>query len=346
VEPQQVVTVAGRVKIAGEYPLEPGMTVSDLLRAAGGLDQAAFPREAELTRYHIASGARRESMQLNVNLEALAAGAPDADIPLQPFDHLVIKEMPEWSEQESMTILGEVRFPGEYPIRRGETLRSVIQRAGGLTDLAFKEGSVFTRVDLKDREQRQMEVLAERLQRDLAALSLQQAQSGDAGATQAISAGQQLLADLKSTKPVGRLVISLDQSLASLPGSPGDLLVHDGDLLMIPRLSQEVTVIGEVQNSTSHLFRKGLTRDDYIKMSGGITQRADGRRTFIIRADGSVAAGDSGHWFSRGAPKDIHEGDTIVVPIDAERMRPLSSWLSVTQVLYNIAVAVAAVNSF
>ena len=60
----------------------------------------------------------------------------------------------------------------------------------------------------------------------------------------------------------------------------------------------------------------------------------------------SVAAGDTGHWFSRGAPKDIRQGDTIVVPIDAERMRPLSSWLSVTQVLYNIAVAVAAVNSF
>jgi len=345
-QPQLVVSVAGRVKIAGEYPLEPGMTVSDLLRAAGGLDQAAFPQEAELTRYHIANGARRESLQVNVNLEQLAAGVAGADIPLQPFDHLVIKEMPEWSEQESMTILGEVRFPGEYPIRRGETLRSVIQRAGGLTDLAFKEGSVFTREDLKEREQRQMEVLAERLQRDLAALSLQQAQSGEAGASQAISAGQQLLADLKSTKPVGRLVISLDQSLASLPGSPGDLLVRNGDQLMVPRLSQEVTVIGEVQNSTSHLYRQGLARDDYIKMSGGVTQRADSHRTFIIRADGSVAAGDAGHWFSRGAPKDIRQGDTIVVPIDAERMRPLSSWLSVTQVLYNIAVAVAAVNSF
>lgn len=189
-------------------------------------------------------------------------------------------------------------------------------------------------------------MLAERLQRDLAALSLQQAQSGEAGASQAISAGQQLLADLKSTKPVGRLVISLDQSLASLPGSPGDLLVRNGDQLMVPRLSQEVTVIGEVQNSTSHLYRQGLARDDYIKMSGGVTQRADSHRTFIIRADGSVAAGDAGHWFSRGAPKDIRQGDTIVVPIDAERMRPLSSWLSVTQVLYNIAVAVAAVNSF
>jgi polysaccharide export outer membrane protein len=345
-EPQQVVSVAGRVKIPGDYPLEPGMTVSDLLRAGGGLDQAAYVDEAELTRYQVSGGNRRESVQTNVRLDDVSAGLASADIALQPFDHLVIKEIPEWAAQASMQILGEVRFPGEYPIRRGETLRSVIERAGGLTDLAFREGSVYTRRDLMEREQRQLEVLAERLQRDLAALSLQQAQAGEAGATQTITAGQDLLADLRSTKPVGRLVISLDQSLAALPGAPLDILVRDGDQLLIPRQSQEVTVIGEVQNATSHLYREGLNRDDYIKMSGGVTQRADSGRTFIIRADGSVAAAETGAWFSRSTPKDIRQGDTIVVPLDAERMRPLTSWLSITQVLYNIAVAVAAVNSF
>ncbi len=345
-EPQQVVSVAGRVKVPGDYPLEPGMRVSDLLRAGGGLDQAAYSQEAELTRYQVATGGRRESVLLTVRLDEVLAGVPTANFALQPFDHLVIKEMPEWSEQETMQILGEVRFPGEYPIRRGESLRSVVERAGGLTDLAFTEGSVFTRLDLKDREQRQLDVLAERMQRDLAALSLQQAQSGDSAATQAVSAGQQLLADLKSTKAVGRLVIDLGKSLSAEPGSAYDLKVRSGDQLLIPRIAQEVTVIGEVQNSTSHLHRAGLTRDDYVKLSGGVTPRADVDRTFIIRADGSVAAGETGHWFSRGAPKEIHPGDTIVVPLDAERMKPLTLWTSVTQILYNIAVAVAAVNSF
>ena len=75
-----------------------------------------------------------------------------------------------------------MRFPGDYPIRRGETLREIIKRAGGLTDLAFQAGAIFTREDLKQREQRQLDLLAERLQRDLASLSLQQAQSGEAGA--------------------------------------------------------------------------------------------------------------------------------------------------------------------
>lgn len=344
--PQQVVTVSGRVKVSGSYPLEPGMTVSDLLRAGGGLDQAAFTGEAELTRHQIAGGARREAQLIQVDLGALASGDPSADLPLQAFDQLVIKEMPEWQEQETISIVGEVRFPGEYPIRRGETLSQVIKRAGGLSDLAFVSGAVFTREDLKVREQRQLELLADRLQRDLASLTLQQAQSGDTAASDALSAGNQLLGDLKTTQAVGRLVINLDDVLTAQPGEPSSLIVRAGDVLFIPRTAQEVTVLGEVQNSTSHLYRSDLSREDYIKLSGGVTPRADPDRTFIVRADGSVAASEAGGWFSRGTPKAVYPGDTVVVPLDADRVKPLSFWTSVTQILYNIAVAVAAVNSF
>ncbi len=123
-------------------------------------------------------------------------------------------------------------------------------------------------------------------------------------------------------------------------------MLRDGDQLVVPRLTQEVTVIGEVQSPTSHLFGAGLDRDDYISMSGGPTQRADRKRTFIIRANGSVAAAPSSAWFSRGGARDIQPGDTVVVPLDAERMKPLTVWTSVTQILYNIAVAVAAIRSF
>ncbi len=255
--------------------------------------------------------------------------------------------MPLWRDQETITVTGEVRFPGDYPIKRGETLRSVIERAGGLTDLAFAKGSVFMRQELKAREQRQLQVLAERMQRDLAALSLQQAQSETgASTTQAMTAGQALLADLKNTEAVGRLVINLNEVLSATPGSSADLVVRDGDRLVIPRLTQEVTVIGEVQSPTSHLYHADLNRDDYVSSSGGLTQRADKKRIFIIRANGSVAAAPSAAWFSRGGARDVQPGDTIVVPLDAQQMRPLTVWTSVTQILYNIAVAVAAVNSF
>jgi protein involved in polysaccharide export with SLBB domain len=341
------VSVGGRVKVPGQYPLEAGMTVRDLVRAAGGLDQAAYQGEAELARYEVLDGAQRQTAVVNLDLARLMGGDPAADVTLQPYDHLVVKEVQDWREQESITLAGEVRFPGTYPIKRGETLRSVLARAGGLTDLAFPQGSVFTRAELREREQRHMTVLAERLQRELAAVSLEAAQVGDKGDTaQTLAAGQALLADLRATQAVGRLVIDLDNVLAVAQSSPADIMVKDGDRLVVPRATQEVSVIGEVQNSTSHLYQAGLSRDDYIARSGGTTQRADRKRTFIIRANGEVVAATGSSWFTRGGAQEVRPGDTVVVPLNAQQVRPLTMWTSVTQILYNIAVAVAAVNSF
>ena len=113
--------------------------------------------------------------------------------------------------------------------------------------------------------------------------------------------------------------------------------------MRIPRQAQEVTVIGEVQNATSHLYDPALARDDYLSMSGGPTKKADRKRT-VVRANGSVETGSSSRWF--GSTGDIRPGDTVAVPLDAERMRPLPLWTAVSTILYNIAVAVAAVNSF
>jgi polysaccharide biosynthesis/export protein len=104
-----------------------------------------------------------------------------------------------------------------------------------------------------------------------------------------------------------------------------------------------VTVLGEVQSATSHLYRTGLSRDDYLAMSGGLTPRADDDRIYVVRADGSVLTRGSA-WFSSSV--EINRGDTIVAPLDTERMRPLPLWLAVTQIVYNLGIAAAAVNSF
>jgi len=242
---------------------------------------------------------------------------------------------------------GEVRFPGDYPIARGETLRSVLNRAGGVTPLAFPQGSVFTREILKERERQQMKMLADRLRQDLSTLALQASQAGGQAAgraTDTLSVGQTLLADLQAAEPVGRLVIDLDRVMAAEPGGSDDLVLRNGDRLRIPKRMQEVTVIGEVQNSTSHLYDPALARDDYLRMSGGTTQKADDGRIYVVKANGSVETGSGSRWFRQEG--GIQPGDTIVVPLDAERMRPLPLWTAVTTILYNIAVAVAAVNSF
>jgi len=348
-EPALTLQVGGKVRAPGLYPLETGMRVSDLLRAGAGLDEAAYTATAELTRYVVVNGERRQTAAIEVNLAAVLAGDPDADIVLQPFDYLVIKEVPQWSEQGTIVVGGEVRFPGTYPIQRGETLSSVLKRAGGLTDEAFAEGAVFTRQSLRVREAAQLAMLADRLQADLATLSLQATQSfgpaSQQSAAQSLAIGQSLLENLRQVRPTGRLVIDLPGFEGNAAAAHLDVVVKDGDRLLVPGKMQEITVIGEVQSTTSHLWDPSLRRDDYIALSGGMTQNADDGRIYVVRASGSVVAGERSAWFKSGAD-GIRPGDTIVVPLDAQRMRPLPLWTAVTSIIYNLAISVAAVNSF
>lgn len=343
-DPTRIVSINGRVKAPGDYPLEPEMRISDLLRAGGKLDPAAYSSTAELSRFRRLEG-ERQSELLQVDLAAILRGDAAADVMLQPFDVLTIKELPEWSVRESITLRGEVRFPGNYPIRRGETLRSVIERAGGLSVLAFPRGAVFTREELRQRETQQAKDLSQRLRRDLAAVAIQTSQASQSGgAAQSALAAQALLSQLEDTKAVGRLVIDLDTVMSRSIGSRDDIILRDGDELLVPKIKQEVAVIGEVQNSTAHLYRAGLSRNDYLALSGGLTSRADAKRVYVVRADGSVVAGKGG-WFSGRADAVIQPGDTIVVPLDTERLPPLPLWQAVTGILYNAAVALAAISS-
>jgi protein involved in polysaccharide export with SLBB domain len=344
-QPSQIVQVDGRVKVPGTYPLESGMTVSDLVRASGGTADEAYGGKAELVRYRVINGDVRRTELVNIDLAAALRGDATANLQLQPFDTLSIKEVPEWRNTESVTLRGEVRFPGTYTIRRGETLKSVIGRAGGFTAFAFPEGSVFTRDELRVREQEQLDMLGDRMQRDVTLLALQAAGAGQASAASALSVGQSLLVQLKSYKAVGRMVIDLPRLNSSLQGSTYDVILRDGDTLSVPRFQQQVTVIGEVQTATSHLFNPRLSRDDYINLSGGVTRRADRNKIYIVRASGSVVASEGSRWFEHSAGVAIKPGDTIVVPLDTEHIPALPLWTQVTQILYNVAIAVLAVRA-
>jgi protein involved in polysaccharide export with SLBB domain len=342
--PTEHVAISGRVKVPGNYPLEAHMRVADLIRAGGTLDAAAYGGAAELSRYVVENGQVRRTQVMPIDLAAVLRGEPEANLELQPFDGLYIKEISGWSKQEQIILKGEVRFPGAYPIRQGETLRSVIERAGGLTEQAFADGSVFTREDLRLREQEQLNRLTDRLRNEVASMSLMAARANQTGAQQTYAVGQTLLDQLKSAQAVGRLVIDLNAVLGSPAGSAQDVVLRDRDVLVIPKRSQEVTVMGEVQNVTSHLYAPGLSRNEYIDLSGGYTRGADKRHIYVVRANGSVVADSSG-WMSRGGA-GVHPGDTIVVPLNTDRLPRLTLWQSATQILYNIAIAAAAVHSF
>lgn len=348
-QPDQVVSVDGRVNVPGQYPLEPGMTVADLVRAGGGLADAAYAGKAELTRYVVIPGGTRRTELLSVDLAAALGGNPADNVKLQSFDVLSVKEVSQWTNQESITLSGELRFPGTYTIRPGETLKSVLERAGGLTQYAFPQGAVFTRMELKQREQAQMDDLAQRMRVELGVLALRAvatSSGGNAGnASSALIVGRSLLQQLQGEKAVGRLVINLPRIVREQSNSPYDVVLRNGDELIVPKFEQEVTVIGEVQDPTSHLYNPNLSRDDYVRLSGGLTAQADKKRIYVVRADGSVVANEGSRWFSRGSNVEIEPGDTIVVPINAEQMLPLPFWEAVTGIMYNVAIAAAAVHA-
>ncbi len=337
--PSAIVRVEGQVKQPGLYPLEQGMTVADLVRAGGGLSESAFRASAELTRYQFSENGERTSELLDISLAGVSGRDGAVSPQLRPFDFLSVKEVPYWGAQSFVEVRGDVSFPGKYSIGRGETLSSVLARAGGVTETAFPGGSVFTRVALREREREKLEELASRVESDLASLALSNPSQVDA-----ISIGQGLLQQIRTTEPTGRLVIDMASLLDG--DNSQDVLVRDGDALFVPQKAQEVTVIGEVQYATSHLWSGELDRDDYIDRSGGITARADRKRIYVVRASGEVVIGNRSRFYNRSGGGEIRAGDTVVVPLKTDRVAPLVLWTSATQIVYNLAIAAAAVSSF
>jgi polysaccharide biosynthesis/export protein len=339
-EPTAIVHVAGQVQVPGEYPLEPGMRVSDLIRAGGGLNPSAYAAQAEVARYAVENGDQRTTRVIPIDLTGLRNGDSSSDLVLQPFDLLSVKQISGWKNQDNVELSGEVRFPGTYAIRPGETLQSVIRRAGGFTPFAFLDGSVFIREELKSREQEQLNRLAVRLRTEIAEVALMGVRAQQGSAPSGISVGESLLRQLSDAKAVGRLVINLRAVVTAKPGSSDDVILRSGDQLIVPKQRQEVMVLGEVQDPTSHLYRPDLSRDDYIAQSGGPTRQADKGRIYVVRANGSVDSGSRG-WFHNGDSVQVHAGDAIVVPLDTERLPPLTLYTAVSTILYNIAIAAA-----
>lgn len=332
--PQKVVRISGRVRHPGEYPLDRSMNVFDLVRAAGGFTQDAYTLQAELIRFQDNNKTVRESLLIPVSPDATS---DQGEVSLQAFDHLNIKRIPDWIEQESIIVTGEVLFPGTYVIERGETLSKIIERAGGLTKLAHPASAVFLRRSLKETEAANLLKLRERLSSDIATAALQSDSFGVGG----IETARALLDQVENTEATGRLVVNLPKILAG----EEDIDVIDGDTLILRKRPQAVTIIGSVNYPTSHLYRSGLSEADYINLSGGTTRNAENRQVYIVRSNGEVVSDKRSRFFPNGGTS-IEPGDTIVVPVNIDRLPRLKLWTTTSQIFYQIALGAAAVNSF
>ena len=334
-QPIQLVEVDGAVKFPGVYPLAINARIVDLVAAAGGLGESAYLARADVTRNQLSSsGVTKKS--ISVDLSAALNSNEGANLLLQSKDRLNIHRIPAWSENHVVELRGEFVFPGKYTIRRGENLSDLIEKAGGFTRFAHQEGSVFTRVKLKELEQQNLIKLSGDLRIEMASKSL-----SDKNFSQSYTDVQKMLQDLTKLQPIGRLVLNLPRVITE---NSYDVLLENGDVLYVPTMKNSVNVIGQVQVASSHMYDSSLSAEDYLAQSGGSKKRADDERIYIISANGSIKLMQGGNWFSSEASNAVKPGDTVVVPLDTEYMDNISLWTSATTIMYNTAVAIAAIS--
>jgi polysaccharide export outer membrane protein len=181
------------------------------------------------------------------------------------------------------------------------------------------------------------------LESDLGSASLDALNAAEVERSQ--TAAKSLLSKLKSTESTGRIVVDLEKLLHQ---NSKDFYLKDGDVINIPDRPSSVSVLGEVLFPSSHLYSDDLSKEDYLQKSGGFTVNADKNRVFVVKANGSVISDAQNKWFgtSDNRERKMEAGDVIIVPIDLQKSRFLEQLSYSSQIIYQMAVAAAAVNSF
>jgi protein involved in polysaccharide export with SLBB domain len=354
------VSINGQVVNPGTYDFYPRMTVRDLVTAAGSLKRNAYLNNAELTRIVVANG-RAEATRIGVDLGKALTGDPQQNMELQPDDVLIVRGIVDWLEATDrfIALQGEVKFPGVYSITKGERLSSVIARAGGYSDKAYLRGAKFTRKSVQESQQRRMDEVIARSEKDilqkqgeLAALS---ASKEELEATKAALEGlMKGLERLKTVRAEGRVVIHL-ASLDDLRKSPYDLELQGGDSLEIPQTPSVVSVMGEVYNQTTLVYLPAKNVGFYLKKSGGPTRDAEEDEMYLIKADGSVMSRQQStagiHWdedqrswtFGGFMSSSMDPGDTLVVPQRLERIAWMRDIKDITTIISQIALTAGVI---
>jgi polysaccharide export outer membrane protein len=353
VEKRDTVVITGPVAHPGDYGVVPGVTtVKDLLSLAGGLLYYAS-YQAELTRVKVTQDGPRTE-RFDIDLSKAEKNDPANNMTLQINDYLLVHDVPEWHLYKTVTILGEVKYPGVYTIKKGERLSSLIERAGGYTDRAYLRGAVFTRESVKKLQQRSLDDMIARLQRELFSQGTTIATAASPEEVQAraaqLESKRNFIEQLKKLSATGRMTVRL-ANVRLLKGSPYDFDLENRDALYIPMENSVVNVVGSVMTEqASFVYDENLTYENYVEMSGGYTRYADTDNVYVMKVDGS--ARKLSHGFVSWNPlksrwevsafgekvKEIEPGDTIIVPEKLEHIAWLREFKDITQILMQMAV--------
>jgi protein involved in polysaccharide export with SLBB domain len=355
VEVKRTIIISGAVANPGDYGITPGLTtVKDVISLSGGVLYYAS-NQAELTRVKVTQeGPQTE--RFVIDIAKAASGDPQHNMALEISDYIFVRAVPEWQLYRIVNIQGEVRFPGTYTVKKGERLSSLIERAGGYTERAHLRAAVFMRERVRELQQKNLEEMITRLEREMFSVSSAQAaiiasQEEAQAVKLETEQKRRFIESLKNLRATGRLSMRLAH-LRLLKGSEYDIELEEGDNLYIPVVNNVVNVTGSVMSHGSFIYSDNLDYKDYIEMSGGYSRYADQDNIYVLKVDGSAMKPRGG--FISWSPfrsrwemttfgeaiKGIEPGDTIVVPEKIERIAWLREIKDITQILANVALTV------
>ena len=322
------IRIDGAVQRPGFYEIKKGESVGDILSYAGIVNKQDLKiqfarydkdRKARVVKMLSYSDATKENILLNGDS-------------INVVSSLGIEPM-------HVEITGQVLYPGFYDISIGDTILNAINKAGGMTDQAYPEASVFTRLAVAEQQKNSYIQNADNLEKSL----IDSTSSGNKIDGEAYLAISAFIDRLRNFNPTGRQVVAVDPyTIKSDPKYNFEM--QDGDRLFIPKKTSVVNVVGEVLNSTTHIFDQDLSVQDYIDLSGGATEGADLSKIFVIMPNGQAVLYKQ-RLFQADISNSLLPGSTIVISRNPDPFNWLQLTSIITPILSDLAVSAAAIGA-
>ncbi|MEI8033220.1 MAG: SLBB domain-containing protein [Chlorobiaceae bacterium] len=334
------VALLGDVKTSAIYEMKQKTSVADLVGWAGGFESAADLKNVIVDkniegRYQTLAELQADWTSIDAQLSKLPVAPTDIIRVVAPGSYPLEVKV----KRAFVRVDGEVNQSGVYELQKGETLKSLLSRIGGVSDKGYLYGTRLNRESVRREQQRKLEESIDRYEKDIETSSKQRIAADPAQAAAVASeveTQRRLVQKLRAVKAEGRIVFSLKSSSVKLADMP-DFLLKDGDRLYIPETPTTVDVIGAVYSQSTFIYEPHRSVNGYLVMAGGVTPTGQKSELYRICADGSVKSNQGG---------SVNPGDAIVVP---ERLEPkfniMKSLTEIATVLYQFGIGAAALKT-
>ncbi|WP_416909071.1 MAG: SLBB domain-containing protein [Polymorphobacter sp.] len=329
---ENAVAVGGAVRRPGAYPVAGSASAATLAAVAEGV-----LNDVSGLTLDVARGQGGAVVSERVEVPDVGGEAVMAATMLRAGDDIRFNAAQPQFEAGAVLLSGEFNRPGLYSIRRGETLSQLIERAGGLSAMAYPYGTIFTRRSVRELQQEGLRRTSRELTQGLLSLAARSRDANGGG----VVAGQQLIEQLNTLEAPGRVVVEADpRVLAMRPDL--DTVLESGDAVVMPKKPNFVLALGDVANPGALQFVAGKDVSNYLSEAGGTASTADEGRIFIVLPDGT-AQPLKGRGWGKGYAGVVPPGSTIIVPKDIDPLYKLDLARDITGILTGLLTSVATV---